>query len=195
MLHAHLTTQYLNNDELADFTRVCRILNCKPLLIELARGEHQQQAMATAYIDEVTQAHKIARSFNESGYAIQRIKIEASLKEHTRYPKALYYEWHGKLIAEPSPSLLTLCLEHGAHLSRNALQYQPNKRFITLRQTASSTVELNHSLFNQQIQTLVSALQQGGWPIIQHLYEICLYDSNEKLDAGWLSDIEGPIYD
>lgn len=190
MLHAHLTTRYLNNTDLPGFVETCQVLKCKPLLIELARGEHQQQAMATANIKSIAEAKQTAERFNESGYMIQRIKIEAPLTDYLHYPDALYYEWHGKLIAEPAPELLALCLQHGAHLSRNALQHQQDKRFVTLRQTASRQVQLNQPLFNQQITALVSALLRDGWIVTQQLSEICLYDNNETLDAGWLSLIE-----
>lgn len=76
VLHAHLTTNYLHESDLEGFMRVCHQLNCKPLLIMLPRGEHQQQAMATAYVQELHQAQAIAQHFGDRGYVIRRINLK-----------------------------------------------------------------------------------------------------------------------
>ena len=96
----------------------------------------------------------------------------------------LYYEWHAKVeISQPtSNKLLELCEKHEAHLSKNSLKNESNKRFITAR-----TYQLPFNLAQQRFTNIERDLKTNGFSIFKTITEACIFDSKESLDANWLT--------
>lgn len=188
----HLTTGLLPVKEVDDFTSFCDDHKAKPLLIELARGEYINQPMFNKiiYVSTFEEALQMATEYSEQlmarNWKVQRLKIEipASHADHWRagdYQFEPYFEWHGKIQGEPTPELQSICLQHRAHLSLNALKKAENYRFITLRENGSGEV------FEQRIKNIAVSLIESGWPLIKEVSEYCVYDNNVYLDKGWLT--------
>ena len=187
----HLTTQPLPPAELARFAAACRHLHAKPLLIELARGATATQPMLGKVVRQPNLATAVAAAtadaayLQQQGFAPVRLKLEtAPAYQHLGAPEAgpgyaPYFEWHGKVPYERAADLLALCLQHGAHLSANALATSAGTRFVTLRELGGRVA------FEARVAGLAGALA-GGWPLLKQEAECCLYDSNAALDAGWL---------
>jgi hypothetical protein len=189
----HLTTADLPRNQLDVFVGVCIRYGGKPLLIELSRGEYTRQPMFSKVIyadkpkEAIHQASSHVQSLRASGFQTTRVKIEVpsayaglfqSFRVATFEP---YFEWHGKIPFLRVSQLLELCSNHGVHLSRNSLKDEHASRFVTLREFRSSEA------FQQRIDALVKALEQGGWFVGKQQSEYCLYDTNTVLDNGWLS--------
>ena len=188
----HLTTGPLTPAELAIFAVVCGQLQAKPLLIELARGACPTQPMLGKVVHAPDLAAALALAAADSAYLRQhglpttRTKIETD----ARYPQlatpaagpgfAPYFEWHGKVPYQHHATLLALCEQHGAHMSANALRGAAGTRFVTLREFGPAAA------FEGRVAALAAALQPR-WPLLKQEAECCLYDSNQTLDAGWLS--------
>lgn len=187
----HLTTSFLKNERIAEFSSVCALLHTKPLLIELARGECMQQPMATAYYkgfseDVLIYAKRLADCFGEKGFFITRIKIEIGLNDVLNNKdlfadSVCYFEWHGKLKLHHPDELLKLCRQHRSHLSHNAIRGDSDLRFVSLRKKAEDKQQ-----FINSVDSFVNVLEKGGWSLIKQQFEHCIYDSNYLLDRGWL---------
>jgi len=187
----HITVEALPTSRLPAFVEVCQQLHAKPLVIELARGATATQPMLSKVVRRQSLAEALAVAAADAEFfrlhdlSATRLKIEtapyyshlaASASNSAHLP---YFEWHGKVAYERTDILLALCLEHKAHLSRNALKDQANTRFITLREFGAI------SIFQARVVALTTALHQQ-WPLLKQESECCLYDSNTALDAGWL---------
>lgn len=192
LLEAHLTVHELISARVGRFEEVCQELNCRPLLIELARGVHRQQAMATAQVSDAEQAQGLARQMQNAGFPVRRIKLETVL-EDIRQP-ACYLEWHGKLQASDSTQLeraALICADFGAHFSHNSLRGAALQRFATLRvYPASATEESTQTVqrLRHQAQALSAALQAADISLSKQIFEKCIADSLPVLDTGWLDN-------
>jgi hypothetical protein len=187
----HLTTNDIGENQKSSFEKSCVEKGGKPLLIELAQGEHCKQPMMSLvihrnHLDEaILSANDFAKQFNAEGFFVQRIKIEIpaefekqveKIKSETFLP---YFEWHGKVEFENVPELLSICLKHRAHLSKNALAKNNSLRFVTLREYENSEI------FQSRVVNLVNELNLAGWKINKQ-FEYCVYDNFIGLDQGWL---------
>lgn len=191
---AHITIDAVNEGEEQRFLSFCNEYALKPLLIELERGVHWQQAMISAlypvqslaevidYIQPVIAALKAALFYPV------RLKVEVpsqcldQLVLDSLMTPTAYFEWHAKVLFNDIDALTTLCELHQAHLSRNALKGATTMRFVTLREYGGQRQ------FDGRVKQLKHALQQGGWQINKQQSEYCVYDSNVALDKGWLSN-------
>jgi len=188
----HITVADINESQISLFELICQRQGGKALLIELAQGDYCRQPMASVVIhkDNFDDARRVAdeyaKEFCEAGFSANRIKIEISVEYLTSVPHtkpegfAAYFEWHAKVVIQNLPLLLKLCVQHGAHLSRNALRTESTARFITLREYSDLTT------FYRRINLLTQALQDGGWQITKAQAEYCVYDTHVDLDKGWL---------
>jgi hypothetical protein len=187
----HLTPESLTEHSLAAFINFCTEHEAKPMLIELAQGEHTQQPMLSkiVYSAEVERIFELTSGLSnallERQLPTKRLKIEvpsfhANLFEHYHSASKTYFEWHGKINYDRREELLEICTQQKAHLSRNSLKNEQDKRFITLREHGSKPT------FEQRISALAHALVHGGWHLAKQQSEYCIYDSNELLDKGWL---------
>jgi hypothetical protein len=188
----HLTTSVLSPTQLAGFVAACGQLQAKPLLIELARGRTPSQPMLGKVVraPDLAAALELAAAdadyLRRQGLPTTRTKLET----HADYPHlatpdrgpafAPYFEWHGKVPYQQVPALLGLCQQHHAHLSANALRGESATRFVTLREFGSAAT------FRTRVTGLAAALQ-SQWPLLKQEAECCLYDSNQALDAGWIT--------
>lgn len=187
----HITTESFSASRQAEFVSFCSAANAKPLLIELAKGEHTIQPMFskvvyTGNIDKaLSVATGIAVSLDQAGFPVKRLKIEVPA-EHSGSAAIQtdgvtnYFECHLKIRLYREDNLLSLCEKHQVHLSLNALKDAAHTRFITLREFGSKDI------FEQRVEQLAEALEQGGWPVIKQQAEYCIYDNNNLLDNGWL---------
>jgi hypothetical protein len=162
-----------------------------PYSLNLPRGNTRQPMFSkiihVSHLEEaIAKAFGYSSRLNEQGFRITRIKMEvpsAYAERCQAYPGTAgdnYFEWHGKIVLDRMEQLLEVCAAHHAHLSRNSLKDEPTIRFITLREYGAK------ALFQQRVDTLAMALQQGDWPILKQQSEYCLYDTNTSLDKGWL---------
>lgn len=169
------------------------------MLIELARGEQKYQPMASITIHAlpdapiIALAEKQAAVFEQHGFPVSRIKIEIPADDAKHLQQKIttdpYFEWHGKVPFTDTEKLLACCLQHGAHLSKNALHEANDTRFVTLRERG------DEQLFYERCSTLLRALENGGWKPTKQDFEYCFYDTHRALDNGWLNEVPGKTND
>jgi hypothetical protein len=229
----HLTMINLSANLHGRFVEVCKTLGGKPILIELARGQHASQPMLTkvVFVTSADKAlaiaqelevhlrrevlgetvlanasgaassiwarlrqrvsgqeppHSVARPSRRSSKLRTKIEIPATLAPDEPLPeksgRETYFEWHGKVEYTNVDLLVTLCEQHFAHLSRNALKGEASTRFVTLRDYGPKVG------FNARVDKLSKALEAGGWPVLKSQREYCIYDNHTSLDRGWLNN-------
>lgn len=189
-------------DALAGFRVWCEGECFKCSRIVLARGAQIEQPMATwrhkraVLSDVLSTATTRAKHLHATGYIVVRVKIEADPHNEDvpatdsdvlLHPARNYFEHHVKLMrvaAARRDLLLNVCLDHGAHLSRNAWR-EPTmgfeERFVTLR-----SYGMGRHASEGKLQDLLRALAGVGEWVIEIESEYCVYDSNLALDDGWL---------
>lgn len=184
------------------FRAWCEAQRCKCVRIVLARGVHVEQPMATwrrsdtVLPDVLAAATERARDLERAGFSVVRVKIEAEPSNDDVpataaaalvQPPANYFEHHVKLRREAAAGrelLLRVCLDHAAHLSRNAWREPAEgfeERFVTLR-----SYRMGRSASKRRLHRLLAALEGVGEQIIKVESEYTVHDSNLALDAGWL---------
>jgi hypothetical protein len=196
----HVTVRTVGT--LEAFRAWCEAERCKCVRIVLARGVQVEQPMATwrrnrtVLPDVLADATARAQALEHAGFAVARVKIEADPSNEDvpatdaaalLQPSSNYFEHHVKLRRETAAgceSLLRVCLDHAAHLSRNAWREPAEgfeERFVTLR-----SYRTGRSAAEGRLRRLVAALAGAGEQIIDVESEYTVYDSNVGLDAGWL---------
>ncbi len=192
----HITTKTLSLSQRDAFAGFCYSHEAKPLMIELAKGEHTDQPMFSkvVYLKNIDEALDVSTEYslllNKSNFEVVRLKIEtmpgfAGLfqnEETGAFGK--YYEWHGKVNFTDVDNLYAMCELHRVHLSLNSLKNEAGMRFITLREFGLERV------FKVRIDALSKGLKTGGWQLTKQQSEYCIYDNNCFLDNGWLPDKE-----
>lgn len=191
---AHLTVAALAPWQEWEFLQTCEALSAKPIFIELQRGQHWQQPMATFGLmakdstEAIAKCLPMALRLNAKGYKVIRTKLEIPAenvgKVFAANGFAGYFEWHGRILLENTVKLLEICAQHGAHLSRNALRNDPDHRFVTLR------THLHKLDFEEKLQKLKADLALAGIHIQKERAEYCVHDTKMQLDAGWLQTEE-----
>jgi hypothetical protein len=148
------------------------------MLSKVVRAPDLVAALALAAAD--------ATYLQEQSLAVTRTKLEtAAHYTHLATPGrgpafAPYFEWHGKVPYQQAKALRALCEQHGAHLSANALRGESTTRFVTVREFGTIAT------FQARVAYLLAAMQ-SQWPLLKQESECCVYDSNQDLDAGWLT--------
>jgi hypothetical protein len=196
----HLTVRAA--DTLDAFRGWCEAERCKCVWIVLARGKQVEQPMATwrrhavRLSDVLGEAIQRAEDLERAGFAVVRVKIEADPSNDAvpatddaalLEPPGNYFEHHVKLRRDVTAGhelLLQVCLDHAAHLSRNAWRApidEFEERFVTLR-----SYRVGRATSEQQFHRLIADLERAGEQIIDVESEYTVYDSNLALDAGWL---------
>jgi hypothetical protein len=198
----HVTVRLAGQAGLDNFRGWCVGHACKCVRIELARGEHVEQPMATWRRGDTSlpvvlaEANRCATELEHAGFRVVRVKVEAE-PGNADVPQAdadamvhatsNYFEHHVKLLRDSGArrdDLLQACLASGAHLSRNAWR-EPvagmEERFVTLRCYGTGW-----NSADRKLQQLIDTLQRIGEQIIEVESEYCVYDSNLELDRGWL---------
>jgi hypothetical protein len=196
----HLTVHAVG--PLEAFRAWCESERCKCVRIVLARGVQVEQPMATWRRDDtilpdvLAEATERAQDLERAGVAVVRLKIEADpSNDHVPatdadallQPSGNYFEHHVKLRRKAAAGralLLRVCLDHAAHLSRNAWREPAEgfeERFVTLR-----SYRMGRSASEQRLHRLLAALEGAGEQITAVESEYTVHDSNLALDAGWL---------
>ncbi|TQR38705.1 hypothetical protein [Brevibacillus brevis] len=189
----HVTFNDLQLDEKEAFIDLCQSQQVKPVMIVLDQGNYINQPMITGVItradfqDANKEMEKIAATFQNNGFTIVRKKVEISPKEETYFYQPIlknskpYFEWHGKVQVDDVAALRNLCEGHGGHISRNSLNANGKVRFITVREYESPIQ------FYDRVEKIHTILQANQIGLIKEQYELCIYDSREELDSGWIS--------
>lgn len=198
----HVTVRAANAEALDRFRSWCLEHACKCVHIVLARGEHVDQPMATWRRGATTlpkvlvEAQQRTDDLARAAIAVVRVKIEAAA-DNEGVPQtdvdvadlhsANYFEHHVKLLRNAAAErelLVQTCTERGAHLSRNARRDNirgQEVRFVTMR-----CYRVGRATAEQQLKCLLVELTSLGENIIEVESEYTVYDSNMRLDAGWL---------
>lgn len=203
---AHVTIEADDLNERQRFQSVCAALGVKCVLIELPRGVTRSQPMTSTYhrgeLAAVTEeVAGLACRLRDEGFRVSRVKLEAVItnegvpgtdEEARSFPPGNYFEFHIKLLLPPDIDLAplqTVCQQHGAHLSTNALKRHDegqSERFVTLRV---------HGVGRDRAETRFAALCEDleglGHTLANRLREYTIYDSNIAVDAGWIDPPAG----
>ncbi|MBY0204212.1 hypothetical protein [Paenibacillus cucumis (ex Kampfer et al. 2016)] len=188
----HVTLSDLSPQEKQTFIRICEEENVKPVLIELDQGEHIHQPMITGIVhsedfqDVQRIIEEISITFRNNGFTVVRTKVEIPAKEERFFKQPMvpqyrpYFEWHGKVQVEDVNRLKHICAGTGGHISRNSLHKNGSIRFVTVR-------EYEHAdHFYRSVEEIHNILQSNQIELIKQQYELCIYDSREELDRGWI---------
>jgi hypothetical protein len=202
----HLTVDLAGRDGEGDLAALrawgaARGMKCTHIV--LARGQSVSQPMLTrqgrgGLTGELVRAEALAAELATAGFAVTRIKIEASpfnqdvpQTDHAGAidPPERYFEHHVKLLLERTsdvPDVTALAQHHAAHVSRNALRVRDDRReerFVTQRchRVGRETAE-------RQLAALLRALRDGGYQILESESEFVVYDQNLALDDGWIGE-------
>jgi hypothetical protein len=188
----HVTMIDLKQNEKEIFINICNEENVKPVLIVLDQGEYINQPMITGIVhsadyEEVKNViEEVATKFRDNGFTLVRTKVEIPAKEETYFDKPMlaqskpYFEWHGKVHIDDVVRLKQLCADSGGHISRNSLNANGKIRFVTVREYNSS------EKFYSRVEKIHNILQQNKIELLKQQYELCIYDSREELDRGWI---------
>lgn len=191
-IELHITCHSLRLDEIEVFEGFCHSIECKPIVILLAEGEHQQQPMISKLLDCSTKKELkkevafIIEKFESNGYKPVRVKMEVPPWERKNAvammgkDKGNYFEWHGKINIEAEQKIDSLLAECMGHLSKNVLKKNPLTKFITIRDyTAEQSI-------TRKVNHLKRALLNNNISLIKEELEYCIFDSNISLDKGWI---------
>lgn len=187
----HITVDDVELAEKERFVAFCQSQGVKPVLIELDKGNHISQPMITALLQHPNfqeaneEVEKMATSLEENGFIVVRKKVEISPKETSYffYPivnSTPYFEWHGKVEVDDVEQLKALCERKGGHISRNSLKKDGRLRFITVREYGGPEA------FYETVNTIHEILTTNNIPLLKEEYELCIYDTREELDSGWV---------
>jgi len=201
----HLPSGPEHETKLQEFNYTCKETHCKPIFIQLEEGKHPEQLMTSSYcsgdFDSIlTKAFELANHLAKKGFDITRLKVEAMFSNEgvpisdddavTLSPHN-YFEFHIKLelplqMEDPRTHLLkTICQTHNFHLSQNAFKTQPNQntqhRFMTTR-----LYKIGRELAYTKLKDCTNALQSEGFTVLSKQREYSIFDTNVRLDKGWL---------
>lgn len=168
--------------------------------IVLPEGEHPSQPMLTFWQSgtlegQLERARLITEAMRMLEVAVVRVKVECESEDAGRFfddsqqlaEHPGYFEHHVKLRlanATKLDALEQLVRRYEARLSANARRQLADgfvERFVTQRAYASDQVEAAG-----RFASLRDAMEAVGYPILEVENEYVLYDSNLRLDAGWL---------
>lgn len=188
----HVTMSDLKQNEKETFINICNEENVKPVLIVLDQGEYINQPMITGIVhsadyEEVKNViEEVVAKFRDNEFTVVRTKVEIPAKEETYFDQPMlaqskpYFEWHGKVYVDDVVRLKQLCADSGGHISRNSLNENGKIRFVTVREYNSS------EKFYSRVEKIHNILLQNKIELLKQQYELCIYDSREELDRGWI---------
>ena len=201
--HLYLTLE----EQREKFIKLCSDMGVKAILIELQSGKPENgkfQFQTSKYYKKSFRnvridIDKITREFVSQGWIVERQKIEATpclrpglvncpIEDHDikNYPESNYFEFHAKILISPDNenTVKGLCKTHDAHLSRNAFKKLEfgDHRFLTLR-----IYGVGQKTSFQRFDRLLNDLDQHLINIIQSQREYAVWDTNVRLDAGWIN--------
>lgn len=170
--------------------------NLKFTHIKLPSGTFDSQPMLTYWqvgglTDQLSRADEIREALAPRGIEVTRVKVEVSI-EHSDVPskpvEGCYFEHHVKVLiraAQQLDGLRSAAFGVGGRLSRNARRTISDgslERFVTLRSYDGSGADST-----RKCQKLIDSITESGFEILEVENEYVLFDSNQQLDAGWLT--------
>ncbi|MFC9710474.1 hypothetical protein ACFTRD_20210 [Paenibacillus sp. NPDC056933] len=188
----HVTMSDLKHNEKETFINICNDQNVKHVLIVLDQGEYINQPMITGIVhstdyEEVKDViEEVTTKFRVNGFTVVRTKVEIPAKEETYFDQPMlaqskpYFEWHGKVYVDDVGRLKQLCPGSGGHISRNSLNANGKIRFVTVREYESAED------FYRRVEEIHAILHMNKIELLKQQYELCIYDSREELDRGWI---------
>jgi inosine/xanthosine triphosphate pyrophosphatase family protein len=196
VFETHVTVSSAAND--ADFRRACAEIGVKCISIDLPVGDTRRQPMTGSFhrgalIDAQREAMAIGQELVRRGFDVVRTKIEqhgrlenapATDEEARRMPATSYFEYHAKLVLIPgshAEMVRARLATIGGHLSANAANPSSNERFVTLR-----AFGLGRDNAEKRFQTLLATIAELGLPIRNRVREYTVYDSDPRIDHGWI---------
>ncbi|MEU9075519.1 hypothetical protein AB0D22_12735 [Kitasatospora sp. NPDC048538] len=168
----------------------------QPMLTLRARGTLEETAAATART-----AGRLARA----GFAVLRTKIEATPwaegvpatdGDAAAHGPHRYFEHHVKLLLPPAPpaaaraALAALAVRHDAHLSHNPRRMREDGHrewFVTQR-----CRHVGLATAGRRLDALLADLAAAGHRVLSAEREFVAVDSDEALDAGWITEHDHP---
>lgn len=208
----HITLSHSNlqmpfEEQKTKFMDLCSKLGVKAILIELQSGIPENgnfqfqtsQWFNRPFCEARKSMTEISKEFMSNGWIVQRQKIEATPCLRTgsincpiedtdvkNYPLTNYFEFHAKISMtdENEPIIKQLCNEHQTHLSRNAFKKfeQYDHRFLTMRLYG---IGQKNAFAN--FDSLLSDLKKMNIEVVNTQREYAVWDTNVRLDAGWIN--------
>lgn len=182
----HITTA--PDVDVQRWVALCRALGIKPLLIELAEGEHRRQVMMAARHEGDDHSAErwredMAAAFTAAGFPIVRQKLEVPLDKATGYAP-IYHEAHVKMLLcrDEVNALPRIAAHAGMHASRNALVVEVGgleKWYLTSR-AYGINIHAAADRFGEAFRAVHECL-----PGVRMEMETVLADTNPLLDEGW----------
>ncbi len=200
-LETHLTICLSKTKTVAELQEWGKVYDLKCLHIILDRGDVSSQPMLTRrasgkLTDEIGTALRLKELLIADGFQVIRIKIEAapwnedvprSSAEIINPSTEKYFEKHIRILINSQAEhteLLETVKRHAAHLSRNALRQDSEgfeERFVTQRNWS-----IGYSESRQKLNELLQEIRALNYPVIDVEEEYVIYDTNLKIDAGWI---------
>jgi hypothetical protein len=197
-LEIHLTVSSWAADRLDEFAGERGI---KVSQIELDHGEFRSQPMLTVELtgsleDAEQRVAQLRRELAAAQLQAVRVKIETApwnrdvpvTDDQAR--EDLYFEHHVKVRLPAGDAarrleITALAREHDARVSRNArrvLDDGTEERFVTQR-----CFGVGRQTSRPRLDALLSALDEGGFEVLEVEEEYVVVDDNLGLDAGWMN--------
>jgi hypothetical protein len=200
LYEAHITVGGDGQATYDVFRKACAELNVKAIHIELPEGSTPSHLITASFhqgpFSRVKgEVENVADDLRARGFNVTRLKMEALLRnsmvpatddDACGRPRSNYFEFHVKIgLRDPNELdlLRALCLNYGAHLSRNASNTMADGvplRFATLR-----VYERGRAYAVEYFGRFLSALRERGYRLSNVLQEYTVYDTNVALDDGW----------
>lgn len=189
----HITVADFKKEKKQQFIDFCLSEKVKPVIIILDQGNYIVQPMMTWDIykenfeDAMTAMNGLVKKFKMNGFDVLRKKVEVSPKETTYFENPLmekgkpYYEWHGKIEVDDLEKVKILMNDKGGHISKNSLSKNGKSRFITMRDYTSA------ESYYKRVDMIIETLQKNNIELLEEEYELCIYDTREELDNGWVN--------
>jgi len=192
----------------AIFQTQCKETDCKCVMIQLPTGVTHEQLMSSRYhrgsfLSVEKEVFSLAATFAKAGLKITRAKIEAMFS-NTGVPQSNqealclspenYFEFHLKVAVEEKSlkQLQEICSQYSAHLSKNAFKLLSDGKtlhFVTQRIWTTGAIDAFHTFSK-----LKEFIEENGFITMGLMREYSLYDSNIKLDSGWIDKPAVVIY-
>lgn len=204
LFEVHITVENQSKETEEEFKQVCEVNKCKAIMISLPSGISPKQLMTSSYYSGSfhhvqEKAFKLGERIAQSGFNITRLKVEAMIsnkgvpitdEEAQNLSTENYFEFHIKVTLYESEidELKEICKKHDAHLSKNAFRTLANsqsQRFVTQRM-----YQVGKKNACDRFEACLEEIKQAGFEVSALLKEYSVYDSNVKLDAGWIEKTE-----
>lgn len=197
----HITVSLSQDQTTEQFVSICKLMGCKPVLIELQRDMKAvgEDLMTSFTIQSTTEdAMRVMLSqvsmLANAGFKVIRKKIE-TVPWHPDVPKNEndlhlgYFETHVPVIISDRKftrgKVFEICDKHGVHLSRNKFKQLDGDSYV-----AMCTMRSYHdtaSTFQKKVDSFINELTANNITLHKKVFvEYAVYDSNVHSDDRWM---------